>query len=175
MFDGMMKNSISLFFLFWFCIQLCDAQDLIQRIKSMDTISYSELLSLNTIDTNYTHHSSGGVYCDTSVVLNDSVFYSIISLSDDRGICSFNFILTFDLKRKKAIASKFLSPNCDIDFSANYYKLYDYSIVSNNRIQLTLTEIHQKKNRTSDDDEENIDRKEITESYFDIESNGEIK
>ena len=117
---------------------------------------------------------SGDVYCDTTVQLSNDIFYSIISLSDTFGVCSYYFILTIDEKRKIAIASEFLEPACDIDFSVDSYKLYDHFVVSKDSILLRETTIYQKNNRTSNNEEENIERKEIKDQYLIVKQTGKI-
>ncbi|MEO6166728.1 MAG: hypothetical protein ABIO46_06385 [Chitinophagales bacterium] len=68
--------------------------------------------------------------------------------------------MIIDKKNKKAIASKHLDPACDIDFSVDSYNLVEQKIISKDSIQIHQTTIYQKKNRTSNDEEENIERKE---------------
>lgn len=146
----------------------------ISLLKSNGTISIDNIRELNIVDTVYSYGSKGDVYCDTTVQLSNDIFYSIVSLSDTFGVCSYYFILTIDEKRKKAIASEFLEPACDIDFSADNYRLYDHYVISKDSILLRETTIYQKKNRPSNDEDENIERKEIKDQYIFIKPTGEI-
>jgi hypothetical protein len=146
----------------------------ISQLKCKRTISIDNIRELNIIDTVYSHGSKGDVYCDTTVQLSNDIFYSIISMPDTFGVCSYYFILTIDEKRKKAIASEFLESACDIDFSADSYQLYDHYVVSKDSILLRETTIYQKKNKPSNNEEENIERKEIEDKYLYIKQTGEI-
>jgi len=149
---------------------------IMQLLKSNDILSKADILELNVIDTNYSHKTTQSNFCDTSIQLNDSIFYAIICLTDEYLVCSLSFIVTIDEKNKKAIASQFLQPNCDVDFSLDSYKLYDYKIISNDSIQATKTTIFQKKDRdrTSPDEEKNIDHKEEQHRFFSITQTGQI-
>lgn len=146
----------------------------ITLLKSNGTISIDNIRELNIVDTVYSYGSKGDVYCDTTVQLTNAIFYSIISLPDTFGVCSYYFVLTMDEQKKSAIASKLIEPACDIDFSADSYRLYDYFVISKDSILLRETTIYQKKNRTSTDEEENIDHKEIKDQYLFIKQTGEI-
>lgn len=151
-----------------------DIDSTITLLKSNGTISIDKIKELNIVDSVYSYGSKGDVYCDTTVQLTSDIFYSIISLPDTFGVCSYYFVLTIDEKKKKAIASKFLEPACDIDFSVDSYQLYDHFVISKDSIQLRETTIYQKKNRTSNDEKENIDHKEIKDQYLFIKQTGEI-
>ncbi len=146
----------------------------IRLLKASKTLSIESIRALNVVDTFYSYGSKGDVYCDTTVQLTKDIFYSIISLSDNFGVCSYYFVVTIDEKNNKAIASKYLDSACDIDFSADHYKLYDHKIISKDSIQVQQTIIYQKKNRVSNDEEENIERKETTDHFVIIRSTGEI-
>jgi hypothetical protein len=146
----------------------------ITLLKSNGTLSIDNIRELNIVDTVYSYGSKGDVYCDTTVQLTNDIFYSIFSLPDTFGVCSYYFVLTVDEKKKKAIASKFLESACDIDFSGESYRLYNHFVVSKDSILLRETTFYQKKNRTSNDEEENIDHKEIKDQYLFIKQTGEI-
>ncbi len=146
----------------------------ISILKSNGTISIDNIRELNIVDTVYSYGSKGDVNCDTTVQLSNEIFYSIISMPDTLGVCTYFFIVTIDEKRKKAIASEILEPACDIDFSADSYQLYDHYIVSKDSILLRETTIYQKKNKTSNNEEENIERKEINDQILFIKQTGEI-
>lgn len=147
---------------------------IIHLLKNGTTfIPISNILELNVIDTSYSY-SSKSVYCDTAVQVSPDIFYSIISLGDTLGICSHYFILTIDETNKTAITSKYLHQDCDIDYSSDSYDLFDHKIVSKDSIRLTQRTIYQKKNRTSNNEEENIELEETKASYFIIRPTGQI-
>jgi len=146
-------------------------------IKQLEINVASVEIDINSlgIDSFYSHFSGQTVYLDSSVHINDSVFYSIIDISDSAGVCSHSFVVTINEKTKKVISSKYLLPDCDIDFGQDTYDLYDYKIISKNTIKVTKTTVFQKKDRQSANEDENIDHKEIQEHYFTISSEGFIK
>lgn len=133
-----------------------------------------DLVAMKIIDTTLTTQLSETCYCDSTVQLNDSVYYSIISVGDQAGICSYIFLASMDKKSNKVIASKYLYPDCDTDYSRDVYELYEHSIISKDKILLTKSTIFQKKNRTSLDEEENIDHKQIQKSFFTISQSGQL-
>lgn len=147
---------------------------LIQQLKTMSELVKEDLLALN-IDTFYSYKSTETSYCDTTVQINDSMFYSLIDLSDEGGVCSHTFIVTVNEKQKKTIASKYLQPDCDVDFSWDSYDLYYHEIISKDSIRLIRTTIFQKKNKSSANEEENIDYKHIQKFWFTILPTGQIK
>jgi hypothetical protein len=113
-------------------------------------------------------------FCDTTVQLTPDIFYSIISVPDERGVCSYRFILSIDEKNKRKIASSLLAPDCDIDFSQEEYSYYEYRVISKERILLQKITVFNKAGADSDNEEENIERKEIKEGYFTIHNAGGI-
>lgn len=133
-----------------------------------------DLIALKIIDTTFTTQLGETSYCDTTLTLNDSIYYSILSVGDRAGICSYIFLASLDKKSKEVIGSKYLHPDCDVDYSSDTYELCEYSIVSRDKIQLTETTIFQKRNRTSPNEEENIDHKLEQKSFIAISQAGQI-
>jgi len=145
-----------------------------QQLHNYSELMTEDLVEMNIIDTTITNTLGETAYCDTTIQLNDSIFYSIISLNDEAGVCTYFYIASINSKNKKVITSKYLHANCDVDYSQDSYELYDHKIISNNKIQLTKTTIFQKKHRASADEEENIDHKQTEKSYFTISQTGKI-
>jgi len=133
-----------------------------------------DLIRKKIIDTALTTELSETCYCDTTVHLNDTVFYSIISVNDKAGVCTYFFVASINPKTKNVIASKFLHSDCDVDYSNDTYDLYDHEIVSQEKIKVTKTTIFQKKKRTSPNEEENIDHKHTQNSLLSISQTGKI-
>ena len=104
-----------------------------------------DLVQLKIIDTSVTAPLGETCYCDTTVQLNDSISYSIISVGDEAGLCTYFFVSSLNRKNGKVIASKYLHPDCDVDYSSDSYELHEHAIVSSNRIEVTNTTIFQKK------------------------------
>jgi len=147
---------------------------LTQHLKGNGELTKGDLVFLGVLDSTYANAPTQTRYLDTTVQLNDSIFYSILTLSDEGGNCSHSFILTINEKTKRAVASKLLKSDCDIDYSWASYDLFNYRIISKNTIELSKTTVFQKKKRISDDDEENIDHKQTKKSYFIIKQSGQI-
>lgn len=146
----------------------------IRLFKSSGTfIPIADLIQLTVIDSTYVVDSRT-LYCDTAVQLNENIFYSIISLGDTSAICNNLFVITIDEKNKKAIASKYLQPECDIDCTLDNYTIYEYSIRSQDTIRLTETTVYQKQIQVSNNQFKNSEQKEIKESYITIDETGQI-
>lgn len=133
-----------------------------------------DLVGLKVIDTSLTTKLSETCYCDTTIQLNDDISYSVISVGDEAGLCAYFFVTSFNSKNGKVVASKYLHSDCDIDFSWDTYELHEHKIVSNDKIEVTNTTIFQKKDRTSADEEKNIDHKQISKTVFAISQTGQI-
>lgn len=152
----------------------CRIDTIIARLKSKNTfIPIEDIRKLDIIDKAYSYASKCDSYCETTVQLTSDIFYSIISLPDTFGLCSYYFVLTVDEKKKKAIDSKSLGTACDIDFAVDTYEVYDHLLIAKDTLLLRTTKVYQKEIRTPND-EENIERKEIEEQRFHVESTGKI-
>jgi len=150
------------------------ADSTIQLFKNSGTfIPISNLIQLNIIDSTYVVDSRT-LYCDTAVQLNADIFYSIVSLGDTSGICSNLFVITIDEKNKKAIASKYLQPECDVDCTLDNYTIYEYLVISTNTVHLTETTVNQNQVKVSKGQLKNNKQKEIKESYVTIDNTGQI-
>ena len=133
-----------------------------------------DLVQLKIIDTSIATPLSETCYCDTTVQLNDSISYSIISVNDEAGLCTYFFIASLNKKNGKVIASKYLHPDCDVDYSMDTYETHEHIIVSKNKIEVTNTTVFQKKNRISPGEEQNIDHKQTQKNLITISLAGQI-
>ena len=145
-----------------------------QQLIGGNELMTHDLVELKIIDTSVTTQLAETCYCDTTIQLNDSIAYSVISVNDEAGLCTYFFLASLNLKNKTIAATKFLHPACDVDYSWDSYDLYDHEIISPNKIHVTKTMIFQKKERKSMDEDENIDHKEIQHSYLNISPAGQI-
>jgi hypothetical protein len=145
-----------------------------EQLNSKSELTTKNLIALKIIDTTLTTQLGEACYCHTTINLNDSVYYSVISANDEAGLCTYFFVASLNKKSKKVVGSKFLYPDCDVDYSQDTYELYEHSIVSKDKIQLTKTTIFQKKNRTSANEEENIDHKQSEKNFISISQTGQI-
>jgi len=146
----------------------------LEHLKPGVELLKTHLVAINALDSNQANPLSETGYCDTTVYLNDSIIYSIISMNDQAGICSFLYVTTINKQSKKVIESILLHTDCDVDFSQDNYTLYSHNIDSNHQIQLTRTEVFQKEKRTSNNEDENIDHVEKFTSFYVISSDGKI-
>ena len=145
-----------------------------ERLNNRSELTKDDLLEIKVLDSTQAYSLSESGYCDTTLQINDSIFYSIININDNVGLCLHYYISTFNNKSKKLITSKYLYADCDVDFAVDAYEVYDYKIISQDKIQLTKTTVFQKKNRTSPDEEENIDHEQTVKSYLLISQKGQI-
>lgn len=143
-------------------------RDLVDEYEMMT----EDLIEFGIIDTTY--KLSETCYVDTTVRLNDSIIYSIISAGDQAAICSHLYIATLNQKSQKIIDSKYLYADCDIDYSIDSYELYEHELNSANKIRLTRSTIFQKKEKKSFNEDDNIDHKEIHHDYLIISPTGKI-
>jgi hypothetical protein len=155
--------------------QLSSIDTIFLLLKNRKEITKEQLLSLHIIDSTYSLRASDFNYCDTTVQLNENIFYTILNVSDSVGVCSQGFIITFDERNKEAIRSAPLTKECDVDFAMDRYDLESYKVKAKDSIKWTRTTIHQKKNRTSDDEEENIESEDLSTKYITISPEGYIK
>ena len=145
-----------------------------EQLNSKSELMTQDLVELKIIDTSVTTQLSETCYCDTTVQLNDSIYYSVIIANDEAGVCTYFFVAGLNTKKRTVTASKFLYPDCDIDYSWDTYELYEHAIVSKEKIQVTKTTVFQKKNRTSPGEERNIDHKQTQKTYISITQSGKI-
>ena len=145
-----------------------------EQLNSKSELMTKDLVVLKIVDTTLTTQLSETCYCDTTIELSDSIYYSVISVNDEAGLCTYFFVASLDKKNKNVIASNYLYPDCDVDYSLDTYNLYDHTIVSKDKVLVTKTTVFQKKNRSSPDEEQNIDYKRIEKSYFVIGKTGQI-
>jgi len=145
-----------------------------EQLKSKSELMTEDLVAMKIIDTTVTTRLSETCYCDTTVQLNDSIYYSVISVNNEAGLCTYLFVASLNTKNKTVTASKFLHPDCDVDYSLDNYEIYDHKIFSKDKVQLIKKTVFQKKNRTSPDDEKNIDRKQTQKYFITITQTGQI-
>jgi hypothetical protein len=145
-----------------------------ELLHSRSELITEDLIKMKVIDTSITSGLSETCYCDTTIQLNDSIYYSIISANDEAGICTYFYVATVNEKSKNVVTSKYLHPDCDVDYSFDIYELYDHKIISQDKIQITKTTIFQKKDSTSANEEENIDHKQTRKNFITISETGQI-
>ena len=146
-----------------------------EQLNSKSELMTEDLVTMDIIDTTFTTQLGETCYCDTTIQLNDSIYYSVISANDEAGLCTYFFVASLNKKSKNAVASKFLHPDCDVDYASDIYEFHEHEIVSKDKIQVTNITVFQKRNRTSPNEEENIDHKQTERSFITISQTGQIK
>lgn len=145
-----------------------------EELISQSELLTKDLIALKIVDTGLAPELIETCYGDETIQLNDSVYYSIIVGNDEAGVCSYFFVASLNRKSKVVIASKFLYSDCDIDYSQDSYDVYEHKLISKGKIQVIKTTVFQKNNKTSSNEEENIDHKQTSESYIVISQAGQI-
>jgi hypothetical protein len=74
---------------------------IIKQLNNNSELTKDDLLEIKVFDTTNAYSLSETGYCDTTVQLNDSVFYSIISINDEAGLCTHFYIASINKKSKK--------------------------------------------------------------------------
>jgi peptidylamidoglycolate lyase len=146
----------------------------LDTLLKVEDLKVSELIARKIVDTSYTAELGEGVYRDKTVRLNDSIYYTVFSVSDKRGVCSFVFVATLSTKRKNAIATRLLHPDCNVDLSWEEYDTYEHAFVSQNKIEIITTTTFQKRDSITHEVIEETDHEAIQKRYVTISPTGKI-
>jgi hypothetical protein len=147
---------------------------ILDHLATDSELHTKDLIPWKIVDSGFAGQLGEFYYVDTTVRVNDSIRYTIISTGDRAGVCSHIFVATIGAKAKTAIDSKYLYSDCDVDYAIDQYDLFDYLVISRSSIRVAKTTVFQKKDRTSLNETENIDHLEIAESLVTISENGQI-
>ena len=69
-----------------------------EQLNSKSELMTGDLIALKIIDKTLTTQLGEACYCDTTVHLNDSVYYSVISANDEAGLCTYFFVASLNKK-----------------------------------------------------------------------------
>lgn len=150
-------------------------------MKNRASLTASEIASLGILDSVYPcfiDSPYSEAFCDTTVIISKSKFYSIYSLGDIycHGVCSYVYLIVVDAELSTVVSRKELYADCDIDFATDTYQMYDHKVVSPTIINVTEYTVNQKKERDfAVDESENIERIDSALTRIVIESSGAIK
>ena len=146
-----------------------------EQLRNVSPLSTMQLVQMGAIDTSQTTAAlNANSYCDTLVYLNDSVYAAIISTNDTAGNCNYFHLITMNNKSRHFIASKYLHADCDVDGSWDSYERFHHAFISGNEIQLIKTTVFRKQDRSSPNEEDNIDFERMKSSFITIAANGSI-
>lgn len=103
----------------------------------------AELRSLGAFDTLASWYDRSGVGVDTTVVISDSLWMSVLwisdvdSVPDDKGswlhrggVCEYVFLITTDPRTLRAKALRRIRPECDVDHSIRDATYYSHRILA---------------------------------------------
>ncbi|MBO9205415.1 MULTISPECIES: hypothetical protein [Niastella] len=142
------------------------------KFLNVQDLKVSELITRKLVDTSVTSELGERCYLENTIGLNDSIYYTVFSVVDKEGVCSYEFVASLSTKRTNAIATRLLHPDCDVDYSWDEYDLYEHAIVAKNKIEIIKRTVFQKKNRT---EQEDTNHEEIKKSYLTISPTGKIR
>lgn len=144
------------------------------KLLNVEELKVSELIARKLIDTSVTSELGESCYLEKTVRLNDSIYYTVFSVGDKAAVCSYEFVATLNTKRKNAIATRLLHPDCDVDLSWDEYDTYEHSIVTQNKIKIIKRTVFQKRDNKTHEVIEETDHEEIQKSYVIISPTGKI-
>lgn len=72
-----------------------------EQLMSKKSLITEDLVALKIVDTTLTMQLGESSYCDTTVQLNDRVYYSVITVGDAAGVCSYIFLASVEKKTRK--------------------------------------------------------------------------
>ncbi len=146
------------------------------KLKTHNIITHEELASSGIVDFAYIAQSENDANCDTSVSLNDSISWLVISLDNSSTKCINHFLVTLNSNTKSSISNTHLYSDCGVAISADYYKIYRYEIASNNHVLLREKTMHRLVHRQNFDEQSGDITKTLSNKNisFWIKPNGEI-
>ncbi|MEP7228707.1 MAG: hypothetical protein ABI691_00565 [Ginsengibacter sp.] len=146
------------------------------KFKAHDIITHEELALSRIVDFAYLAQSENDANCDTSVSLNDSISWLMISLDNSSTKCINHFLVTLNSNIKSSISNTHLYSDCGVAISADYYKIYRYEIASNNHVLLRAKTMHRLVHRQNFDEQSGNITKTLSNKNisFWIKPNGEI-
>jgi hypothetical protein len=142
-----------------------------------DFVATNDLEALHITDTQCLFYMDGArdsALCTKTVRLNDNIIYSIISLADTVGVCSHSLLVTVDQKEKKAVASRYLHPDCNVDFSWDRYSIYNHDIASANTVWVLKENYYKIADSTTDMEDEKFRVGGTDTTHFIISPAGQI-
>ena len=84
-------------------------------IGTRSLLSSADMEELGAFDTLWYWHDGTEAYVDTTVVLSDTVWMSILSVGDSIGICSYVYLMSYDKQAHRALRLMEMYPDCNGD------------------------------------------------------------
>ncbi len=122
------------------------------KIKPHNTLTRLELLQSGIVDTARIFTSVTEATFDTTVSLSESISWLIISINDSARNCRDYFLATININTQSRLFYRHLYSACDINITADYFKVYSYRVLSGDHIILTSVTEHRLAHRQNFDE-----------------------
>jgi hypothetical protein len=158
-------------------VAMAKLDPMLEALLREDFVATNDLEALHITDTQclfYMHAARDSALCTKTVRLNDNIFYSIISLADTVGVCSHSLLVTVHQKEKKALASRYLHPDCNVDFSWDRYSIYNHDIASANTVWVLKENYYKIEDSTTNIEDEKFRIGGTDTTHFIISPAGQI-
>lgn len=87
------------------------------KLLERDLLLADDLRALGAFDMLEYWSDSTTAHVDTTVMISDTVWMSVVAVSDNYGICSFVHLMTIDPKRQRVLYLVEIYPDCNMDSS----------------------------------------------------------
>ncbi len=129
--DQAMRSQLFISAIFGMVLTM-DAQSVERKLLEQDELVAADLKALGTFgDLGYVHDSSTA-YIDTTIVISDTLWMSVLNLGDSPGVCSDILLMTYSPMSHKAVALVEIERDCDRDYSLEEdpFLFYDHRVMS---------------------------------------------
>ena len=124
-----------------FCVLMTlhtHAQGIERKLLEQDALAAPELKTLGTFNTLSFWHDSMFAHIDTTILISDTIWMSVLDATDSVGDCSHLLLMTYSPVSHKVKALTEVVDYCgDEGFSeANDFTLYEHQLVSADRVEV---------------------------------------
>jgi hypothetical protein len=85
------------------------------KLLERDLLFADDLMALGAFDTLEYWSDSTTAHVDTTVMISDTVWMSVVAVSDNYGICSIVHLMTLDPEQQRVLYLIELYPDCNMD------------------------------------------------------------
>ena len=130
------------------------AQSIGQKLLSEYVLIGADLRALGAFDTLASRYDRSEASVDTTVVINDSLWMSVLWISDNDtmledgvwvrrgGVCAYVFMMTIDPRSMRAMALKEIRTECDVDLSIPDQTYYSHGILAPTNVEVVSSKLH---------------------------------
>ena len=130
------------------------AQSIEQKLLSEDVLIGADMRALGAFDTLASWYDRSEASVDTTVVINDSLWMSVLWISDTDsmldegvwvhrgGVCEYVFLMTIDPRSMKVRALKEVRTECDVDLSIPDQTYYSHEIMAPTIVEVVSSKPH---------------------------------